>query len=216
MPALTAVTPGWEARHLLLGSPCSSVNRVVSRSIGQREGTVHIVAFKKAGRGNTLDYVAGTKRPALYFSHTSGKARLLDGDTTGSALDLQRPRGLAFRPCGGAPPSLSSEPFQRSGCPAGLALQTRESRWKGGRDSPRPRRGAAPGARRRPTDRRSGAEKSLPRPAGERPLTSGHLWPLLPGAPGRLGRCCTAGGAACAPASSAASHPPGKVSLIST
>lgn len=109
---------------------------------------------------------------------------------------------------------LSSTPVfafgavQRSGCPGGLVLQTRESAGKAA--------GAALGARRRPTDRSSGAEKSLPRPAGERPLTSGHLWPLLPGAPGRLGRCCTAVGAACAPVSSAASPPPGKVSLIST
>lgn len=41
------------------------------------------------------------------FPITSGKARLLDEATIGSALDLQRPRGLAFRPSGGAPPSLS-------------------------------------------------------------------------------------------------------------
>lgn len=212
VPALTAVTPAWETRHLLPGSPCPpviAVNHVVPRSRGQREEAVHFLAvFGKVGGGNIPDYVAGQKDLPFLFPITSR--------TTGRALDLQRPRGLAFRPPGGAPLSLASELSQRSGCPGGLVPQIRESCWKGGRDSPRPRPGAALGARRRPTDRRSGAEKRLPRPAGERPLTPGHLWPLLPGAPGRLGRCCTAEGAAYAPVYSAASPPPGKVSLIAT
>lgn len=57
---------------------------------------------------------------------------------------LAAPWGLAFWPSGAASPSLSPEPSRSSGCPGALVLQTRESRWKGGRDSPHSERVAVP------------------------------------------------------------------------
>lgn len=190
VPALTAVTPDWKRDicYLVRLAP-RLITLFPTAADNAKEQSTFLGLSERLGEVISPIMWPGQKDLPFIFPIPSGKARLLDGYTH-------------YWQCPGSPEATGS------GFPAvrgstlvlvfGAVPEERLPRWFGAADPGEPleRRPGFPalGTRRRPTDRRSGAEKSLPRPAGERPLTSGHLWPLLPGAPGKLGRCCTTGG----------------------
>lgn len=78
VPALTSVTRGWDR---VICSPVHLAPRLITlfsaaADKAKEQSTVRfLAALRKVGRGNITDYVAGTKRPALHFSHHLGKSR---------------------------------------------------------------------------------------------------------------------------------------------
>lgn len=190
VPALTAVTRGWERVICSLVHPAPRLIALFSAAADNaKEQSAFFRLSERLGEViNIPGYVVGTKRPVLYFSQHLGKSQAARWRHY-----WQRP-GSPEAPGSGFPAVRSSTPVLVFGAVREQGLP----RWFGAADPGEPleRRPGFPalGARRCPTDRRSGAEKSLPGPAGERPLTSGHLWPLLPGALGGWAGAALPGG----------------------
>lgn len=150
----------------------------------------------------------GQKDLPFVFLITSGKNRLLAGATAATALGLPRPRGSGFSaawlsPAAAELPALPSAygqehpclglrgPPRGAACCGGVVPQTRGSRRQGSWASPCPRpSGCVAFPLTGEAERKSACQS--PRPAGERPLTSGPPLPPAPGSPwegGQVLRC---------------------------